>query len=93
MVINGGALLTAHDISDTIERLFERSAGSGPARSISCGIAFADDTVDSRSELLRAADENQYQTKRARKNGKSLKMLALPPGSEIEPGDRRAIRD
>ena len=93
MVIDGGALLTAHEISDTIERLFERSAGSGPARSISCGIAFADEKIDSRSSLLRAADENQYETKRARKNGKAIDVLALDSGSQDEPGDRRALRD
>ena len=97
MVINGGALLTAHDISDTIERLFARSAGSGPARSISCGIAFADDTVESRSALLRAADENQYQTKRARKTVERAAIgdpdiLARDAGTP-DTGDRRAIRD
>lgn len=90
MVIDGGALLTAHEIAKNIERLFERSAGSGPARSISCGIAFADQTVNSRSELLRNADENQYQTKRARKQSQRDQLLAIEQG---QPHDRRALRD
>ena len=96
MVIERGALLTAHEVSDTIERLFERSAGSGPSRSISCGIAFPDETVNSRSALLRAADENQYETKRARKAEQAeqvQELLALGPGSGVETGDRRALRD
>lgn len=90
MVIDGGALLTAHEIAQTIERLFERSAGSGPPRSISCGIAFADASVNSRSELLRTADENQYQTKRARKESQRKELLA---NGRPQPQDRRALRD
>lgn len=94
MVIDGGALLSAYEISDTIERLFERSAGSGLARSISCGIAFADDSVTSRSALLRAADENQYETKRTRKGARSADVS---PGdsvaTEAESGGRRARRE
>lgn len=92
MVIDGGALLTAHDVSDMIERLFARSAGSGAPRSISCGIAFANDEIDSRSALLRAADENQYQTKRARKAERDELAAALGD-SNVQPHDRRAIRD
>jgi len=92
MVIDGGALLTAHDVSDMIERLFARSAGSGPPRSISCGIAFANDEITSRSALLRAADENQYQTKRARKAEREEIAAALD-GTDIQLHDRRALRD
>lgn len=109
MVIDGGALLNAHEVSSTIERLFERSAGSGPARSISCGIAFADETTTSRSELLRAADENQYETKRARKLERTEREPTATEPVEIddisaadslpsdaidsEAGNRRARRD
>ncbi len=92
MVIDRGALLSAHEISNTIERLFERSAGSGPARSISCGIAFADESVSSRSELLRAADENQYEKKRARKARQQQEVLAIGTG-DSEASGRRANRD
>lgn len=92
LVIDGGALLTAHDVSDTIERLFARSAGSGPPRSISCGIAFAGEDIESRSALLRSADENQYQTKRARKASREamIKQVTADAGPHV---DRRAIRD
>lgn len=92
MVIDGGALLTAHEVSDMIERLFARSAGSGPPRSISCGIAFANEEIESRSALLRAADENQYQTKRARKASieRELAKAEIAAGQQV---DRRAIRD
>ena len=95
VVIDGGALLTVHEISNSIERLFARSAGSGPERSISCGIALADETVNSRSALLRAADENQYETKRERKRSKdsgTLTQLATQPAI-TDPGVRRANRD
>ncbi len=89
LVIDGGALLTAHAISDDIEALFARSAGSGPARSISCGLAFVTDEITSRSELLRAADLNQYETKRIRRAARGL-----PIEPAVRPaGDRRAVRD
>ena len=92
LVIDGGGLLTAHDVSDMIERLFARSAGSGPPRSISCGIAFASEDVESRSALLRAADENQYQTKRARKAARAelIEQVTAQATTTVE---RRAIRD
>jgi diguanylate cyclase (GGDEF)-like protein len=92
LVIDGGALLTAHDVSDMIERLFARSAGSGPPRSISCGIAFANEDIESRSALLRAADESQYLTKRARKASREevLDRVVAEAGPAV---DRRAIRD
>jgi diguanylate cyclase (GGDEF)-like protein len=92
LVIDGGGLLTAHDVSDMIERLFARSAGSGPPRSISCGIAFASEDVESRSALLRAADENQYQTKRARKAARAelIEQVTAQATTAVE---RRAIRD
>ena len=92
MVIDGGALLTAHEISDMIERLFARSAGSGPPRSISCGIAFVTEEITNRSALLRAADENQYQTKRARK-AQIAEDLAELQAAGTAPPDRRSIRD
>jgi diguanylate cyclase (GGDEF)-like protein len=90
LVIDGGALLTAHEVSDTIERLFERSGGPDVTRSISCGIAFAGEDIHSRSELLRAADENQYETKRTRRAARGEPIDASPRGRG---GDRRAIRD
>ncbi len=93
MVIDGGALLTAHDVSDTIERLFARSGGSDDERSISCGIAFATEEISSRSALLRAADENQYETKRTRKAARSTEPLAADAKSRVAPPDRRALRD
>lgn len=92
MVIDGGALLGAHEISDTIERLFARSGGSGETRTISCGIAYASEDIANRSALLRAADENQYQTKRARKaqRGTSEEGEGVVDKASA---DRRAIRD
>lgn len=87
MVIDGGALLTAHEIAGTIERLFERSAADGSPRSISCGVAFADLDTPTRSDLLRAADMNQYETKRTRK------LERGEPIPDHRGGDRRALRD
>ena len=91
IVIDGGALLSAHEISDSIERLFARSGGTGEVRSISCGIAFASEDIESRSALLRAADENQYLTKRARKAARSDVGEVAAPSAAVQ--DRRAIRD
>lgn len=93
MVIDGGALLTAHDVSDTIERLFGRSGGSEEERSISCGIAFATEDITSRSALLRAADENQYETKRARKAARADGAAADEADRKAAAHDRRALRD
>ncbi|MFT7476671.1 MAG: diguanylate cyclase (GGDEF)-like protein, partial [Verrucomicrobiales bacterium] len=93
LLIDGGALLTAHDVSDMIERLFARSAGSGTPRSISCGIAFASEDIETRSALLRAADENQYQTKRARKAEREEQLIAIAASADGQLVDRRAIRD
>ena len=63
-------------------RLF---AETGPDRSLSCGIAFATPDVASPGELLRAADEAQYEQKRLRKG--------LPPLTEVDDGvDRRRTR-
>lgn len=90
LVIDGGALLTAHEVSDTIEQLFERSGTTGSERSISCGIAFAGPEIENRSQLLRAADENQYETKRARR---AARGEPIETGSRGRGGDRRAIRD
>ena len=92
MVIDGGALLGAHEISSTIERLFARSGGSGETRTISCGIAFANDEITNRSALLRAADQNQYQTKRARKAERGQSQEAPVPVDKA-PAGRRAIRE
>ncbi len=93
MVIDGGALLNAHEITATIERLFARSAGSGPVRSISCGIAFADE-VTSRSELLRSADEYQYKTKKERKSAQlDQSETRSADETEYEASDRRAHRE
>ena len=92
MVIDGGGLLTAYEISDTIERLFARSGGSDQVRSISCGIAFANEDITSRSALLRAADENQYETKRSRRQTRATQVDEAE-GIERQAVDRRAIRD
>jgi len=86
VVIDGGALLTAHEMSNAIERLFARSASSGTPRSISCGVAFADHDVANRSELLKAADENQYRVKRQRRKARG------EPIEDHRDGDRRARR-
>jgi len=92
LVIDGGGLLTAHDVSESIERLFARSGGSNETRSISCGIAFATEDIASRSALLRAADENQYETKRARKAERAEEAQQVDLGDRPVV-DRRAIRD
>ena len=90
MVIDGGALLSAHEVSESIGRLFARSGGSSETRSISCGIAFAGQEIESRSALLRAADENQYITKRARR-AERTEVAETEMVGRLH--DRRALRD
>jgi diguanylate cyclase (GGDEF)-like protein len=84
VVIDGGGMLHAHAVAARAQEVFSRS---GPSRSLSCGVAFARSAVETPSQLLRAADEAQYQEKRARKG-----LPPLPAGT-IEPRGRRARRD
>ena len=75
-------MLSADPVMQLATRTF---AESGADRSLSSGIAFATPDVTSPGELLRAADEAQYEEKRRRKG--------LPPLEELpEIGDRRRTR-
>jgi diguanylate cyclase (GGDEF)-like protein len=82
IVLDGGGMLSAEPVSELAARLFSES---GPGRSLSCGVALATADVHNRGELLRAADEAQYEEKRRRKG--------LPPLEELPSDhDRRRVR-
>ena len=83
IILDGGGMLSAEPVAQLAETLF---AETGPGRSLSSGIAFATPDVASAADLLRAADQAQYEQKRKRKS--------LPPVAALPPsGDRRSTRD
>jgi diguanylate cyclase (GGDEF)-like protein len=82
VVLDGQALLMAGPVAERAQRLFAR----GDDRSMSCGVALATIEMHTPADLLRAADEAQYQQKRLRR-GRT---------EPVEPGERagrRARRD
>jgi len=64
VILDGGGMLSAEPVMTRAVRLF---AESGAGRSLSCGIAFATPDISSPVDLLRVADEAQYEAKRRRK--------------------------
>jgi diguanylate cyclase (GGDEF)-like protein len=87
VVLDGQALLMADPVADRAQRLFAR----GDDRSMSCGVAFATIEMHTPADLLRAADEAQYQQKRLRRG-----RPGAPEGEPLPPADRsrrRARRD
>ena len=82
IILDGGGMLSARPVTDLALQLF---AKTGPNRSLSCGIALAGPEVQTQGDLLRAADEMQYEEKRRRKG--------LPPLDELpSAADRRLTR-
>jgi len=82
IILDGGGMLSAQPVTDMALRLF---AESGVDRSLSCGIALASPDLRTPGELLRSADEAQYEQKRIRKGLPSLDDLS-------DEGDRRRTR-
>ena len=82
IILDGGGMLSAEPVMLLATRTF---AESGSGRSLSSGIAFASPDIQTPGDLLRAADEAQYEQKRRHKG--------LPPVDEL-PGlsDRRRAR-
>jgi diguanylate cyclase (GGDEF)-like protein len=87
VVVDGGALLLADPVAERAQRLFARADD----RSMSCGIAIATIDMHTPADLLRAADEAQYQQKRLRRPGTPAEPGELPAG--FERARRRARRD
>lgn len=82
VILDGGGMLSAQPVTDLALKLFART---GHGRSLSCGIALATSDVATPGDLLRAADEMQYEEKRRHKG--------LPPLEELPPmPDRRRTR-
>ncbi len=82
IILDGGGMLSAQPVTDLALQLF---AKTGANRSLSCGIALAGPEVQTQGDLLRAADEMQYEEKRRRKG--------LPPLDELpSAADRRRTR-
>jgi diguanylate cyclase (GGDEF)-like protein len=64
VVLERGGLLHAQAIADRVTQIVARAENN---RSVSCGIAIADASIETPSQLLRAADVAQYEQKRSRK--------------------------
>jgi diguanylate cyclase (GGDEF)-like protein len=84
IILDGGGMLSAHPVSELALQLF---ADSGHNRSLSCGVALVTTDMATPGDLLRAADEMQYEEKRRRKG--------LPPLDELPrlPDRRRTRRE
>lgn len=82
IILDGSGMLSAEPVMELATRTF---AESEIGRSFSSGIAFATPGLTLPRDLLRAADEAQYEVKRRRKG--------LPPIGQLpEIGSRRRIR-
>ena len=66
VVLERGGLLHAQAVADRVAQIIARGENQ---RSVSCGIAIADPSVETPSQLLRAADVAQYEQKRSRRGG------------------------
>jgi diguanylate cyclase (GGDEF)-like protein len=85
IIIDGGGQLLGQSLSERAQALYARS---GPGRSMSCGVAVTGLDVHSPGDLLRHADEAQYQQKHSRSGAGHLPTVP----DEIV-GRRRAHRD
>jgi diguanylate cyclase (GGDEF)-like protein len=82
VILDGGGMLSAHPVTDLALELF---AKTGHNRSLSCGVALATADILTPGDLLRRADEMQYEEKRRRKG--------LPPlANRPTVTDRRRAR-
>ncbi|MFT5203549.1 MAG: diguanylate cyclase (GGDEF)-like protein [Candidatus Aldehydirespiratoraceae bacterium] len=82
VILDGGGMLSAHPVTDLALQLF---AKTGHNRSLSCGVALATADILTPGDLLRRADEMQYEEKRRRKG--------LPPLADLPAlTDRRRAR-
>ena len=89
IVLDGGGLLSAHPVAALAQRVFASGNGEG-TRSLSCGVAVATIDMQTPGELLRAADEQQYQEKRERK---AERGEILPERRPTRGTRRRSRRD
>jgi diguanylate cyclase (GGDEF)-like protein len=86
VVVDGGALLLAEPVAERAQRLFSRVDD----RSMSCGVAVAGIEMHTPADLLRAADEAQYQQKRKRRG---VAPVEAPGAAAAPQARRRAHRD
>ncbi len=84
IVVDGGGLLSGPAIARRAVELFERT---GEDRSLSVGVAVATFEMESPSDLLRAADENQYENKRTRRS-----VFVIEAGDDTAPAGRPVRR-
>ena len=82
IILDGGGMLSANPVADLALSQFART---GHNRSLSCGVALATADMRTPGELLRAADEMQYEEKRRRKGLPPLELVPVD-------GDRRRTR-
>jgi diguanylate cyclase (GGDEF)-like protein len=84
VLLERGGLLHAQAVADRVAQIVARGEHQ---RSVSCGIAIADPSIENPSQLLRAADVAQYEQKRSRRGG-AARLEAEAAGQR-----RRARRD
>ncbi|MEO8697864.1 MAG: diguanylate cyclase [Acidimicrobiales bacterium] len=84
VLLERGGLLHAQAVADRVAQIVARGEHQ---RSVSCGIAIADPSIENPSQLLRAADVAQYEQKRSRRGG-AARLEADAAGQR-----RRARRD
>ena len=84
VVLDGGGMLLAEPVAERAQRLFARTE----SRSMSCGVAIATIDMHTPGDLLRAADEAQYEQKRRRRGD-----LDVSGGAPVDRRARRARRD
>ncbi|HEX7094938.1 MAG TPA: diguanylate cyclase [Acidimicrobiales bacterium] len=85
VIIDGGGQLLAEPIAERAQKLFSRTND----RSMSCGVAVATIDMNTPADLLRAADEAQYEQKRKRRGITAVEAEAV----RAEHARRRARRD
>jgi hypothetical protein len=79
VVLERGGLLHAQAVADRVSQIIARGENQ---RSVSCGIAIADPSIETPSQLLRAADVAQYEQKRSRRGGGRLAAESCGPATQ-----------
>ncbi len=83
------------DAAAVRDRALEHFRRHDPQRSISCGIAVLDPSMESPSDVLRAADEAQYEQKRRNRlaRGEAAGIVVDLADDHLDGARRRARRD
>ncbi|NNE73155.1 MAG: diguanylate cyclase, partial [Acidimicrobiales bacterium] len=87
VVIEGSDAHRAGEVADLALDLFKAGRAG---RSLSCGVALTSPTITTSSDLLRAADEAQYETKkRHRVEAQTMRSVGPPVAGGLGRRERR----